>query len=421
MSTRRTILKAAAATGALATFGVGYTDTARKLLKGQWAGEKPAKALTGNAPEPEFRIDAQTGELTLNPDQAVSYAMCIGCTTLCGVRVRVDKKTNRILRVAGNPFSPMSTDPFLPYGTSVRDSFHALAHAGQGDGMTFRSTACGRGNAALQQLDNPRRVLQPLKRVGPRGSGHWQTIPFEQLIEEVVEGGDLFGEGPVAGLREIRDLETPIKQGAPELGPRANGLALMNCVDDGRDSLVLRWLKQSFGSQNFVRHGSYCGGAYRSGSGALFGDFKKMPHAKPDFSEAEFIIFAGTAPGNAGNPFKRVGTLIAKARSDGRTKYVVVDPMLNHSSSGPSGGRAQWLPIRPGTDGALAMGMMRWIFEHERFNAAYLAQPSPAAAKAAGEANWTNATHLVIVDETHPRAGRFLRGSDLDPECKGEA
>ncbi len=421
MSTRRNLLKAAAATGALTAFGVGYSETARKLVKGKWAGEIPAKALSGNAPEPEFRIDPQTGDLDINPDQALSYAMCIGCTTLCGVRVRVDKKNNRVLRVAGNPYSPMSTDPFLPYDTSVRDSFRALAQVGEGDGMTFRSTACGRGNAALQQLENPRRVLQPLKRVGSRGSGEWQTISFEQLIREVVDGGDLFGEGAVAGLRDIRDLKTPIKADAPELGPRANGLALMNCVNDGRDSLVLRWLKQSFGSQNFVRHGSYCGGAYRSGSGAMFGNFKKMPHAKPDFSEAEFIIFCGTAPGNAGNPFKRVGTLIAKARADGKTKYVVVDPVLNHASSGPSDKRAQWLPIKPGTDGALAMGMMRWIFEHERYNTAYLSQPSAAAAKAAGEANWTNATHLVIVDETHPRAGHFLRGSDLGLEVKGDA
>ena len=173
--------------------------------------------------------------------------------------------------------------------------------------MLHRSTACGRGNAVLDQIDNPRRVLKPLKRVGARGSGQWETISFEQLVEEVVEGGDLFGEGKVAGLREIRDLETPIKADAPELGPRANGVVMLSSVNDGRDNMNLRWLKQAYGSTNYARHGSYCGGSYRSGSGAMFGDVKKMPHAKPDFEEAEFIIFIGTAPGNAGNPFKRIG------------------------------------------------------------------------------------------------------------------
>lgn len=421
MTSRRTVLKGAVAAGSLATFAAGYTDTAKHLVKGAWAGEKPRKALTGNAPDPEYRIDPKTGAFSINPDQQVSYAQCIGCTTQCGVRIRVDKRTGKVIRVAGNPYSPMSTDPFIPYETSVRDSYRAMAQAGQDNGMLHRSTACGRGNAVLQQIDNPRRVLRPLKRVGPRGSGQWQTISFEQLIQEVVDGGDLFGEGSVAGLKDIRDLKTPIDPQAPELGPRANRLAVMNCVNDGRDNLLLRWLKQSFGSNNFVRHGSYCGGAYRSGSGAMFGDFKKMPHAKPDFLEAEFILFVGTAPGNAGNPFKRVGNLIAKARSDGKLRYIVVDPVLNNSQSEASGQRVDWVPIRPGTDGALAMALMRWMFENDKIASDYLAQPSAKAADQAGEASWSNATHLVITGPDHPRNGHFLHASDMGLPFDGEA
>ncbi|WP_321345502.1 molybdopterin-dependent oxidoreductase [Breoghania sp.] len=413
MTSRRNVLKGAAAVGSLGLFAAGYAETGKKLVSGAWAGEEPRKHLTGNAPDPEYAIDPVTGDLTVNPDQQVSYAQCIGCTTQCGVRVRVDRKTGKILRVAGNPFSPMSTDPHLPYATSVRDSFKAMAQAGQKDGMKFRSTACGRGNAVLQQVDNPRRILKPLKRVGPRGSGQWLTISFEQLIAEVVDGGDLFGEGKVAGLREIRDIKTPIDPDAPEFGPRANRLALMNCVNDGRDSLVLRWLKQSFGSNNFVRHGSYCGGAYRSGSGAMFGNFKTMPHAKPDFGEAEFILFVGTAPGNAGNPFKRVGTLVASARADGKLKYVVVDPILNNSQSEASGERVDWVPIKPATDGAMAMALMRWMFENGKICEDYLAQPTLQAAERAGEASWSNATHLVVTEPGHPRHGRFLHASDL--------
>nr|WP_319251623.1 molybdopterin-dependent oxidoreductase [uncultured Celeribacter sp.] len=420
MTNRRNILKGVAAAGALGTFGVGYSETVQKLAKGKWSGQRPRdEHVTGNSIPAEYAVDPQTGDVTLNPDQAMSYTMCIGCTTMCGVRVRVDKAQNKVLRVSGNPYSAMSTDPFIPYESSVAESFAAMAQAGTGQGLTNRSTACGRGNAVLQQVDNPRRVLKPLKRVGHRGSGKWETISFEQLIEEVTEGGDLFGEGRVAGLREIRDLDTPALEGAPEFGPRANRLVWMNCVDDGRDNFVLRWLKQSFGSNNFTRHGSYCGGAYRSGSGAMFGDFKKMPHAKPDFSNAEFIIFAGTAPGNAGNPFKRIGNLVAKARVDGDLSYVVIDPVLNHAQNGPSGDRARWLPIKPGTDGALAMAMMQWMFANDRINHDYLAQPSKAAADATGEPSWTNATHLVIVADDHPRYGKLLRGSDMGLAIKG--
>ena len=424
-TTRRTILKATVAAGALGTFGAGYAKTAEKLVKGtldkgHTAGEAPRKAISGNAPDPEYRIDPVSGELTPNPDQRLCNTMCNGCTSLCGVRVRVDTRNNKVLRVSGNPYSPLSTDPFLNYNRSIRDSLIETARAGEKGGLFHRSTACGRGNAVLQQVDNPRRVLKPLKRVGPRGAGKWEEISFEQLVKEVVEGGDLFGEGKVAGLRDIRDLKTPIDPAKPELGPRANRLAVMTCVDEGRDSFLIRFTKLAFGTQNFVRHGSYCGGAYRSGSGAMFGDVKLMPHAKPDFHECEFIIFAGTAPGNAGNPFKRIGTLVAKARTDGKLNYVVVDPVLNHSDNGPAGDRNRWIPIKPGTDGALAMGLMRWMFENDRINATYLAQPTKAAADAAGEASFTNATHLVIADDTHPRSGKFLYASDMGLPFEGD-
>ena len=93
------------------------------------------------------------------------------------------------------------------------------------------------------------------------------------------------------------------------VGPQVNQVALATSVNDGRDSIARRFIQQAYGSINFVRHGSYCGGAWRSGSGAVFGDLKKMPHGRPDLENVEFAIFIGTAPGNAGNPFKRTGAL----------------------------------------------------------------------------------------------------------------
>lgn len=359
---------------------------------------------------PEFTRDAKTGAIAVNPAQQVSYTACMGCTTMCGVRVRLDRKSGKVLRVAGNPFSPMSTAAPVPYKASIRESFAAMAR----DPNAVIATACGRGNAVLEQMDSPWRVLSPLKRIGPRGSGRWQPIPFEQVVREVVDGGDLFGEGPVNGLRALRDLKTPIDPAQPQLGPRVNQVALLSSFNDGREAFARRFMQSAYGTINFVGHGSYCGGSYRSGSGAMFGDLKGMPHAKPDFANAEFVIFVGTAPGNAGNPYKRQANQLAKARSGtGSFSYVVVDPVLTHASSAAAGARDRWLPIRPATDGALAMGLMRWMFEHGRIDEHYLAQPSAKAAEMAGEASWSNATYLVIVEPGHARQGLFLRASDL--------
>lgn len=410
--TRRLLLKTTAAGGALAAFAGGFSESGRKLVKGAWAGERPDHPIHGNAPKPEFRVDPATGDIEPTPGQIVANVACLGCTTLCGVRVRVDTEKNRVIRVAGNPYSPLSTDPFLPYGTPIKESFKSLSRLNE-SGLQGRSTACGRGNAALEMLTSPFRITTPMKRVGPRGSGKWEPIEFERLVAEIAEGGDLFGEGHVDGLRALRDIETPIDPAAPELGPKVNQVALLSSVNDGREPFVRRFFNQALGTINFVGHGSYCGGAYRSGSGAVFGDAKKMPHAKPDLQHAEFVLFIGTAPSNAGNPFKRQAMLLAKGRTDGVLNYVVVDPVLTNADNRAVGERSNWIPILPGTDGALVMGLMRWMFENGRIDAAYLSQPNGEAAEAAGEAGWCNATHLVIAQTGHPRDGRLLRASDM--------
>ncbi|RAI43206.1 molybdopterin dinucleotide binding domain-containing protein [Rhodoplanes roseus] len=419
---RRTVLKSGVALGGLATFAAGYSDTARKVVEGavESLGPKAARAanINGASLAPEFSVDPATGALTPNPSQRVGYTMCMGCTTYCGVRVRVDTATNRVVRVAGNPFHPLSTDPALPPETSIRDSFVALSRRDE-QGLCERSTACGRGAALLAQMTSPFRITTPLKRVGPRGGAQWQPISFEQLLAEVIEGGDLFGEGHVAGLRAIRGT-APIDPARPDLGPKANQLAFLSSTNEGRENFARRFVQQAFGSINFVGHGGYCGGSYRSGSGAAFGDVKQMPHAKPDLAAAEFVIFCGTSPANAGNPFKRQAWQLARGRTDGTLNYVVVDPVLGHSDALAAHHRGRWIPIRPATDGAFAMAMIRWIIENRRYDEKFLTQPNARTAAAAGEASWSNATHLVIAEPGHPREGFFLRASDLGVAIEGD-
>jgi len=407
ISRRRKLLAA----GGVAAFAAGFSETATRMAGKLMGHDRPRHRTAGDAPAPEFAVNG-SGHLSVNTAQQVSYTTCLGCTTMCGVRVRTERASGRVLRVAGNPYSPLSTDPHLPMKASVRDSFLALS-AFEGKGLAGRSTACGRGNAVAQQIDSPYRVLTPLKRVGPRNGGRWQPISLEQLVKELVAGGDLFGEGPVTGLAALRDTATPIDAAQPEFGPRVNQVAVLSSVNDGRESFARRFFNKAYGTLNFFGHGSYCGGAYRSGSGALFGDLKGMPHAKPDFANAEFVLFVGTAPGQAGNPFKRQGTLLAKARTEGLLSYVVVDPVLTHASSHASGDRGRWLPIRPGSDGAMAMAIIRWLLEQDRIDRRFLAFPNESLARAGGEPSCSNATHLVVVEPKHPREGRMLRASDL--------
>lgn len=410
--TRRNFMKAAGAMASLGVFGVGYKGTLQGIAKGWWNGPKPAHRYYGNAAPPEWTVDKKSGEVLVNPNQYVANSVCVGCVSLCGVRVRVDKASGKVLRVTGNPYHVLARDQFLSYSTPLKDSYRALSNFGEA-GLAGRATACGRGNAVLQKLDDPHRVLVPLKRVGPRNSGKWQPIEFEQLVREVVEGGDLFGEGPVEGLRAIRDLKTLIDPKQPELGPKANQFAIVGGFKEGRLPLLARFGKASFGSVNFTGHRGNCGLSSRAGNAAFLGDWKRYPHLKPDFKHCEYLLNIGTAPANAGNPFMRQARLTAEGRAEGRLKIVIVDPVLTNSDSKAAGGQTQWVPITPGTDAALVMAMIQWIFSHQRYNKKFLQSPSPEAARKAGEPSSSNAGYLVVVDKGHPHYGRFLRESML--------
>ncbi len=413
---RKLIARGSVVAGGMAAFAVGYGDTVAKAVKGLaqgTAGVPTADAVRGNSLPPEFRIDPLSGLLTTQPGQTVSPSSCLGCWTQCGVRLRVDTATNRILRVAGNPYHPLATTRPAAMDTPVREVY---AQLGGDHGLEGRATSCARGSAMLEQMHSPYRVLQPLKRVGGRGEGKWQRISFEQLVQEVCEGGDLFGEGHVDGLRAIFDRDTLLDPANPEYGAKVNQFLFTDASNEGRTPLIQRFAGQSFGTVNFSNHGSYCGQSFRVGAGAALGDLKGMPHGKPDWDRARFGLFIGAAPAQAGNPFQRQARQLAEARTrpdeDGFT-YVVVAPVLPASSSLSAGSGNEWVPVNPASDLALAMGLIRWILDHERFDARALSQPGPAAMKAAGEAAWTNATHLVVTEPGHPRQGSFLRGADL--------
>lgn len=411
---RRAAAMGVTATGAAAAMGYGFAQPVKDVIKGLTGGFK-GQGIRGNAHDPEYQINDQ-GKVTLNQNQYVGNTMCMGCTTKCSVRVRVDKNSGEIIRVTGNPYSPLSTDPHLPYNAPISESIKSLSRF-EDRGLAGRSTACGRGNAALSTYQSPHRVLKPLKRVGPRGSGQWEEIAWEDLIREVSDGGDLFGEGHVDGLSTLWDKETLIDADNPEFGAKVNQLVVMPGFKNGRLSFVARFAKMAFGTRNMVGHRSYCGLSMRAGYGAMMDNLKSHPHLKPDYRHVKFMLFIGTAPSNAGNPFKLQGTLMAKARADNGAKYVVVDPVLTNSLSRASGDNARWLPIIPGTDSALAMGMIQWIITNQRYDQTFLTQPSKKAAQAVGELSWTNATHLVIDDNSQDH-GKFVRWQQIDPQAE---
>lgn len=410
MATRRQLLKGAVVAGGAGVFAAGFGETASRAARGWWVGRRPAHPIYGDALPPEAAVDAW-GAIAPAPGVRIAHTVCHGCTTLCGVRVVLDQASGEVLRALGNPYHPLSADPALPARTPVRESFRAFTPAGQAS----RGVMCARGNAAFQKLTDPRRLTGVLKRAGPRGSGRWETIPFEQAIREIVEGGRLFAaigeDREVPGLRAVHDAAGPVDPQSPELGPATNQLAIIAAFDDGRLDLVRRFAR-AFGTVNVAAHRGTCGLTLRGGYSSFLDDWQRQPHLKPDYASCEFVLFFGTSPGNAGNPFKRQAQLLAAGRTHGALRYAVVDPVQHNTDALATGDRCRWIPIRPGTDAALALGMARVIFDEERYDARYLGLPHPGAAAEAGEPSCSGATWLVVVEPGHPREGALLRADE---------
>ncbi len=398
-------LLSALAVGGIGAGLVGFRDTLIDAALFRRRGKGALHPIYGRSDTPEWLHDAATGGLKPNPDWTLRHTVDLQCHSECGLRVKIDRKTGRIQRIFGNPYHPHTRMAYADLNTPLRDTAKSPG------------TVCARGNAGIQTAFDPYRITVPLKRTGPRGSGQWRPIAWQQLLDEVVEGGKIFADtgDPVSADIEVLGFRglyakggEPMDPQAPELGHRTNGLLFQGGRIVGSRLEFARRFWKSFGSVNCFEHINVCEVSHHVATGIVYPGKHML---KPDVREAKFIIYWGTQPGDANFPMQTLGKYTADARSrpDG-LKYVVVDPLLGRG--GVIGDRANWIPIKPGTDGAMAMAMIRWIIEQKRYDAGYLSHPNQKAAEAAGELSHTDATCLVVVDPAHPRANAFLSADD---------
>lgn len=386
---RRTILKGGAALAGAALLTPVATSGAGEAAAG------PGKILRQTAP-------ARTDQ-----DVQVVHSVCLGCNARCGNRSVV--KNGRLETYSGNPYHPYNHlgDP-VDYATPVAET------------LALPSPVCAKAHDAPNYVYNPYRILKPLKRMGPRGSGRFEPIEWERLIEEIAGGGRLFAhlgeERHIAGLKEL-DSDEPIDPAAPELGPKRNGFVFMTGrLQAGRKQIIDRFVKDAMGSKNRIGHTDICGLGFRMGNFALTD--KEQWELKADPWGAEYILVFGANIYEALQPgVNTYGAAVAGRSSEGKVKFVIVDPRAQHASVHAE----DWIAVKPGQDGALAMGLIRWLLENDRYNKAYLVAPNPAAALQKGHVCYSNATHLVIDDATHPRDRKFLRIADLDPAAALES
>lgn len=368
----------------------------------------------------------------------VLHTTCGQCNTFCPLKVRVTgandnaQYSSLVRKLAGNPYSFLTTQPFaqVPYDSNPKDVVMGDVE-GTGDVDLSRwslsgGRICLKGQAGIQTAFDTYRVRKPMKRVGKRGSGKWKTVSWEQAVEDIVEGSDdldhpglreLYGYAPeedvMADWEAVQNdqmdqsafdqkyADSLVDTAHPDLGPKANQI-----VDVGgfrRDFIRARLWNGGLGSINSIHHAGVCGLSSVVGNLESYEATKKRQY--PDIEEAEYVIIWGTNPMVANKGPTWLAPKLTNAMQDG-LRMDVVDPRLSKTAEKAD----KWVPLEPGTDAALALGMARWIIEHKRYDEQYLTNPDQGAAESDGEPTWSDATHLVRVDaDGRPKA----RPSDL--------
>ncbi|HJN85757.1 MAG: molybdopterin-dependent oxidoreductase [Dehalococcoidia bacterium] len=245
--------------------------------------------------------------------RSVTWSAGPGCHGGCGV----------LLDVGNGRLEGIEGDPEHPYN---------------------RGSLCPRALTMQEYTYHPDRLLHPLRRVGKRGEDRWERVSWDEVFDEL--------ERRMAAVKERH-------------GPESMAFIQGTGRDVGAWLLMLAY---SYGSPNWLQGGLTGNSCYHPRLGAMkvvqgdyavpdCGQFLPGRYDDPDFRLPEVIVCWGyNPPATCTDGF--YGNWIVDCMKRG-TKVIVIDPYYTWTAS-----RAEhWLQIRPGTDGALALGFLHVIIE----------------------------------------------------------
>ncbi|MCZ4365668.1 molybdopterin oxidoreductase family protein [Sulfitobacter dubius] len=273
--------------------------------------------------------------LDLSPkvSDEVRKTTCYMCACRCGINVHM--KRGKVAYIEGNRDHPVN-----------------------------RGVLCAKGSAGIMQHNSPARLRNPMKRVGPRGSGEFESISWKEALEIAT------------------DWLEPLRREAPEK------LAFFTGRDQSQ-SFTSLWA-QSFGTPNYAAHGGFCSvnmataGIYTMGG--AFWEF-----GQPDWDHTKLFMLFGVAEDHDSNPIK-MG--LGKLKKRG-ARVIGVNPIR----TGYNAIADDWVGITPGTDGLFILSLIHCLMKAGRIDLDYLAR-------------YTDAPVLLNSDPKSPEYGLQLRDAD---------
>jgi len=273
--------------------------------------------------------------LDLSPkvSDEVRKTTCYMCACRCGINVHMKK--GKVAYIEGNRDHPVN-----------------------------QGVLCAKGSAGIMQHNSPARLRNPMKRVGPRGSGEFESISWKEALQIAT------------------DWLEPLRREAPEK------LAFFTGRDQSQ-SFTSLWA-QSFGTPNYAAHGGFCSvnmataGIYTMGG--AFWEF-----GQPDWDHTKLFMLFGVAEDHDSNPIK-MG--LGKLKKRG-ARVIGVNPIR----TGYNAIADDWVGITPGTDGLFILSLIHCLMKAGRIDLDYLAR-------------YTDAPVLLNSDPKSPEYGLQLRDED---------
>ena len=262
----------------------------------------------------------------------VKNTTCYMCACRCGIRVTL--RDGQVRHIEGNPEHPHN-----------------------------QGVICAKGASGIMKQYSPARLTRPLlrRKGAERGESAFDEISWEEAFDILEER-----------LRRIR-REDPRK------------FALFT----GRDQMqaLTGLFAKQFGTPNYAAHGGFC--SVNMAAGLIYtigGSFWEF--GGPDLDRAKLFVMIGTAEDHDSNPLK---IAISKFKRRGG-RFISINPVR----TGYSAIADEWVPIKPGTDGALLLAIIRELIETGLYDRDFLVQ-------------YTNAAELVIDDPSRDDHGLFKR------------
>ncbi|MCB9915016.1 MAG: molybdopterin-dependent oxidoreductase [Planctomycetes bacterium] len=280
--------------GAIRGRAASEAESARVWRAGAGTPYAPESAATpGVCPLPGPHAKTRFPDPDKYKDTERVPGMCQLCSTVCGTIAHV--KDGRVLKIDGNPKDPNS-----------------------------RGKLCARGQAGLNHQYHPERLLHPLRRVGPRGSGRWKRISWDEAYDELA--------ARLNACRASDPTEFAFHQGR------------------SRSKDTVAQFLDAFGTKTQLNHRGLCSAARRAANLTyLF----ESDWDLGDYENTKYILNFGSNMFEAHQGHVAGAQRIQQGRFENGAKLVTFDVRLSNTA----GNSDEFFMPRPGTDGAIALAM----------------------------------------------------------------